>query len=171
MRPPEISIRPERPGDADPIAQVLREAFAGHPHSRQTEAHIVAALRRADALAISLVAEREGIVVGHVAFSPVTISDGTMGWFGLGPVAVAPAYQRQGIGGALIREGFASLRAHGARGCVVLGDPGYYRRFGFGPDPKLTLAGVPAEYFLALAFGGDAPCGAVTYHEAFAADG
>jgi putative acetyltransferase len=171
MRSPEISIRPERPGDAGPIAQVVREAFAGHPHSRQTEAHIVAALRGAGVLAISLVAEREGTVVGYVAFSPVTISDGTMGWFGLGPVAVAPAFQRRGIGGALIREGLASLRAHGARGCVVLGDPGYYRRFGFGPNPTLTLAGVPAEYFLALALEDDIPRGEVTYHEAFAADG
>lgn len=171
MRPPEISIRPERPGDADAIAQVMREAFAGHPHSRQTETHIVAALRSAGVLAISLVAEREGTVVGHVAFSPVTISNGTTGWFGLGPVAVAPAYQRRGIGGALIREGLASLRALGARGCVVVGDPAYYRRFGFGPNPPLSLAGVPAEYFLALALEGDVPRGEVTYHEAFAADG
>ena len=170
MRPPDLSIRLERPGDADPIAQLLREAFAGHPDSRQTEVHIVAALRRADVLAISLVTERGGIVVGHVAFSPVTISDGTMGWLGLGPVAVAPARQRRGIGVALIREGLALLRERGGKGCVVLGDPAYYRRSGFASGTPLTAAGVPAEYFLALAFGGDIPSGEVTYHAAFAAD-
>lgn len=120
-----MTIRPERPGDEDPIGEVTREAFAFHPHSRQTEHFIVAALRRAGALSISLVAEQGDRVVGHVAFSPVRIGDGSPGWYGLGPVSVLPALQGQGIGRALIEHGLEELRRRGAGGCVLLGDPAF----------------------------------------------
>jgi putative acetyltransferase len=75
--------------------------------SNHTEQFIIEALRAANALTISLVAEVDGRVVGHIAFSPLTISDGTRNWYGLGPVSVLPEYQRQGIGKALIREGLS----------------------------------------------------------------
>ncbi|KRA16182.1 N-acetyltransferase [Lysobacter sp. Root604] len=160
-------IREERDGDRDAIRAVVAAAFVGHPHSQQTEHRIVDALRAADALSLSLVAERDGAVLGHVAFSQVSIDDGSRGWYGLGPVAVAPRAQGRGIGRALIEAGLARLRALAAQGCVVVGDPGYYGRFGFRQDTGLRYPGLPPEYFMALAFAGARPSGAVTYHRAF----
>jgi putative acetyltransferase len=80
---------------------------------------------------------------------------------------VAPDHQGQGIGAGLIREGLAQLKALGAQGCVLLGDPAYYGRFGFQNDPRLTLAGVPPEYFQALPVTTEGPQGAVAFHAAF----
>lgn len=165
-----ILIRPECKIDEDAISEVTRLAFESHPHSSHTEHFIVGALRKAKALTISLVAE-QARVVGHIAFSPVTISDGTPGWFGLGPVSVLPSVQRQGIGRALVEAGLSRLRERGAAGCVLLGEPLFYRRFGFVNDPRLVLPGVPQAFFLALPFGSSAPQGEVTYHVAFFAEG
>jgi putative acetyltransferase len=148
---------------------VTASAFLDAPHTSHTEQYIVNALRRAGKLAISLVAEADGIVIGHVAISPVSISDGTSGWFGLGPISVLPQHQRRGVGSQLIREGLRILRDRGASGCVVLGEPGYYSRFGFQADPNLVLPGVPSEYFQTVAFDSSRPRGTVTYHEAFSA--
>lgn len=145
----------------------MEQAFRGHPHSDQTEHLIVNGLRRAGALALSLVAEADGQIVGHVAFSSVVVGDGTENWYGLGPVAVLPEWQRQGIGQALIERGLVELRTGGAEGCVVLGDPGYYGRFGFQHRPDCYFEGVPAEYLQSLAFGPIWPCGKVIYHQAF----
>jgi len=164
-----MQIVQERPGDEAAIRTVTHAAFIGQPHSEQTEAAIVDALRVAGALTVSLVAIDGGVLVGHVAFSPVPIDGDDRGGFGLGPVSVAPARQREGIGSRLIARGLDDLTAQRARGCVVLGDPGYYRRFGFEPRPGLTYGGVPPEYFQALAFGGDNPVGEVEYHAGFGA--
>ena len=169
-RTPTFVIRPESLQDAAAIESVTREAFAHHPHSRQTEQFIVRALREAGALALSLVAERSGQVVGHVAFSPVTVSDGSRGWFGLGPVSVLPSLQKQGIGRSLIESGLSMLRERGAAGCVLVGEPAFYRRFGFANDPGLLLQEVPREFFLARAFGPAHPQGEVSFHAAFAAE-
>ncbi|MDN3922679.1 GNAT family N-acetyltransferase [Roseateles violae] len=172
MPPSDLSIRAEAPADAAPIAALTRAAFAGQPYSSQTEAFIVDALRRAGALSLSLVAEdKDGGIVGHIAFSPVTISDGTPHWYGLGPLSVAPALQRRGIGQALVRRGLARLRTLGAAGCVLLGDPAYYGRFGFRQEPGLRLPGVPGEYFQALLTDGPLPGGTVAYHPGFQARG
>jgi len=163
-------IRPETPADVDAITAVTAAAFRDHPFSRQTEPFIVLALRRVGVLAVSLVAEDDGRVVGHVAFSPVVMSDGTAGWYGLGPVSVLPEHQRCGIGGALVTEGLAAVKTLGGRGCVLVGDPAWYRRFGFANPAGLVHPGVPPEVFLALAFGDPVPRGAVTFHAAFAAE-
>ena len=120
---------------------------------------------------MSLVAEMEGRVIGHIAFSPVTLSDGTRDWYGLGPVSVEPAYQRQGVGKALIRAGLARLKEMKARGCCLVGHPDYYKQLGFGNVPGLAHEGVPQEVFLALSFNGHTPQGTVTFHEGFKADG
>ena len=162
----KVDIRDERAGDEAAIRRVTALAFAGAPHSDGTEAEIVERLREGHALAVSLVADDEGAIVGHVAFSPVTIEE-SGGWFGLGPVAVAPVRQHHGIGHALITEGLARLRAQGAKGCVVLGDPAYYARFGFAPDPALTYPGPPPQYFQALRFDATPATGIVRYHPAF----
>lgn len=164
-----ITTRTESPSDAASIDAVVAAAFLHAPHTSHTEQFIVRALREAGVLAVSLVAEDEDGIVGHVAVSPVTISDATPGWYGLGPLAVLPQHQGRGIGSLLMRQALARLRALGAAGCVVLGEPAYYRRFGFQAVPGLTLPGVPAEYFLAIRFGGALPAGHVAYHAAFGA--
>lgn len=160
-------IRDECPADVAAITKVTRAAFAGHPHSGHTEHLIIEVLRRAGALSVSLVAERDGRIVGHIAFSPVSITDGSSGWFGLGPLSVTPAFQGQGIGQALVWRGIERLSAEGARGCILLGEPAFYSRFGFVHNPKLFLAGVPPEYFLSLPFSCVPAIGKVTYHAAF----
>jgi putative acetyltransferase len=164
-------IRPETPSDEVAIEQLTRRAFLSHPHSRQTEPFIIRGLRAGRALSLSLVAEQAGRVVGHIAFSPVTISDGSAGWYGVGPVSVDPPWQRRGIGRALIESGLAELRNRGAQGCVLVGDPAFYGRFGFGNNSVLVLAGVPREFFLALSFGDASPRGDVRFHPAFDAKG
>ncbi|HET9644155.1 MAG TPA: N-acetyltransferase [Burkholderiaceae bacterium] len=162
-------IRQEQKRDYDAIKQVTAGAFALMEHSNQTEPAIIAALRDAGALTISLVATDGDEIIGHVAFSPVTIDGEDCNWFGLGPVSVRPDLQGRGIGGALIRRGLNELRAQGAAGCAVLGDPGYYRRFGFENDPDLRYLGLPPEYFMRLTFGSSDPAGHVEYHAAFGA--
>ncbi len=166
-----VTIHAETPADIEAISAVTKAAFATMEISDHTEEYIVEALRAAGALAVSLVAVREGRVVGHIAFSPVTISDGTSGWCGLGPVSVLPEYQRQGIGAALIREGLARLKGLGARGCCLVGHPEYYPRFGFENPNDLAVEGVPPEAFFVLPFDGPVPRGTVSFHEAFRATG
>ncbi len=162
-----MMIRPETAADHGSIRAVLIAAFADHPHSRQTEHLIVEALRADNALVLSLVAEVDGVVVGHIAFSPVRIGVGDGGWLALGPVAVAPRFQRRGIGTALVTEGLKTIRTLGARGCVLVGDPAFYRRFGFQHTPTMRMEGVPPEVLLCLPFSGNAPEGSVTHHPAF----
>lgn len=163
------ALRTETPSDLPAIRALISEAFAGAEHSSGTEATIVDALRARAELSLALLAEQGGRVIGHVAFSPVVIDDGAAGWYGLGPVAVAPDRQGAGVGAALIEAGLARLRQAGAGGCVVLGDPGYYARFGFAHDAALRYEGAPAEYFMALTFDGSHPQGAVRYSLAFEA--
>jgi putative acetyltransferase len=164
-----IKLRSETDADVASIAEVTEAAFKTLAISSHTEQFIVAALRAANALTVSLVAQLDGRVVGHIAFSPVTISDGTSNWYGLGPVSVLPAYQRQGIGKALIQEGLARLKAIQARGCCLVGHPEYYRKFGFENMLGLGVEGVPPGVFFALAFDGSRPQGVVAFHDAFRA--
>jgi putative acetyltransferase len=164
-----VVIRPEGAADAAAVRSVTAAAFRAAPHASGTEAAIVDALRAAGALSVSLVAEEGGAIIGHVAFSPVTIEGQRPGWYGLGPVSVHPDRQGLGTGSRLIRCGLERLRTAGAQGCVVLGDPRYYGRFGFRPDAALTYLGAPSEYFQCLSFRGSTPVGIVTYHPAFMA--
>jgi putative acetyltransferase len=163
----DIHIRDEQTADIERIAEITRAAFLANPHSSHTEHLTVANLRRAQALTHSLVAEVEGEIVGHVAFSEVEISDGSTGWFGLGPLTVKPGMQGKGVGSALVRAGLERLRQQGARGCVLLGDPAFYRRFGFANNQDLMLEEASQEYFLALVLAGAGARGVVTYHPAF----
>lgn len=166
-----LRIRREQPADIAPIAALTAAAFLDAPHSGHTEHFIVDALRRAEQLSLSLVAEREGTIVGHIAISPVSISDGSTGWYGLGPLSVAPECQGQGVGSGLVEHALKELRRLGAAGCVVLGEPEYYGRFGFRAEPALVLPGVPPQYFQAIAFGAAVPTGTVAYQKAFDARG
>lgn len=166
---PDVIIREEVANDSDAIGLLTQLAFAPEMHSSGTEQFIVAALRRADRLAISLVATCGLELIGHVAISPVSLSTGESSWHGLGPLSVHPRWQKQGVGSALVHAALARLRQLQSRGCVVLGDPAYYARFGFKTWPGLSLPEVPAEYFQALPFGPDIPCAEVSYHAAFLA--
>jgi putative acetyltransferase len=167
LRSPLVEIRLERPEDLSAIRTLTSSAFQNAPHSSGTESAIVDALRNAGALTISLVAVDEGVIVGHIAFSPVTINGAANGWYGLGPVSVLPDRQRSGIGQTLIRTGLEHLRRINAQGCVVLGEPAYYGRFGFVCDPNLLYSSAPPEYFQRLAFTGTLPKGEVSYHPCF----
>lgn len=164
-----LMIRDETAEDVDVITDVTIAAFEAVEISQQTEQFVISALREASALTLSLVAEVDGSVVGHIAFSPVSISDGTRGWYGLGPVSVTPDLQGNGIGKALIKEGLVRLRGLNAKGCCLVGHPGYYEKFGFENIPGLDHEGVPKEVFFALSFDGEVPQGLVTFHEAFTA--
>jgi putative acetyltransferase len=166
-----IRIRKEAPADVAVIEAVTVAAFQDAAHTDHTEQFVVNALRKSGQLSVSLVADDDGAIIGHVAVSPVTISDGAAGWYGLGPISVAPEHQRQGVGALLMEQALAELSGLGASGCVVLGDPGYYSRFGFKAEPSLVLPGVPPEYFQAISFTGSLPSGDVSYHESFAAQG
>lgn len=162
-------VRPEHPGDAPDIRRVTEAAFKVAEHSSGAEAAIIDALRASNALSLSLVATDEGEIVGHVAFSPVTINGADIGWFGLGPVSVTPKLHGQGLGGMLIRAGLEQLKATGAGGCVVLGDPDYYQRFGFEHDPAVRYEEAPPEYFMKLPLNDSEVSGSVAFHDGFSA--
>jgi putative acetyltransferase len=163
----QIEIRNETAVDVAEIEAVTISAFRNAPHTSHTEQFIVSALRKAGKLTLSLVADAEGKIIGHVAVSPVCISDGTSAWFGFGPISVMPEHQRRGVGSRLMCEALRILRERGAAGCVLLGEPKYYSRFGFEVDPDLILPGIPPGYFQAISFGSSRPQGTVSYHEAF----
>lgn len=169
MKEPQIpvTIRPEAPGDEKTIFELTKAAFKEMPFSEGDEQHLINALRSDGDLTLSLVAEDENRIVGHIAFSPVTISDGTKNWYDLGPVSVWPELHHRGIGGALITRGIADMRAIGAKGIVLLGSNIYYPRFGFAHHPQLTYPGPPPEYFQAMLLDGEMPSGVVEYSPGF----
>ena len=167
----KLTIREEQPGDIASIHALTRAAFAKAKQSDGNEQDIIDALRADGDLTLSLVATNmDEAIVGHIAFSPVAISDGTKGWYGAGPVSVMPTRQRTGIGSELAEDGIERLRKIGAKGIVLLGDPGYYDRFGFSCDPDLFLRDAPPEYFQVRALTDEPrPKGEVTSAPGFAA--
>lgn len=132
----EVVIRPERDADVCAIRCVHQKAFTG-----PGEARLVEALRDAGRLTVSLVAELDGVVVGHIAFTRVSFDGAPQveDAVGLAPVAVVPERQRHGVGRRLIEAGLAACRAGGAGVAVVLGEPEYYTRFGFEPASRWRL--------------------------------
>jgi putative acetyltransferase len=152
-----LTIRPEEAADRDAIRSVVAAAFPN-----DVEARLVDALRDNGRLLLSLVADRDGVVVGHVGISPVTL-DGNAAGVGLAPLAVTPGCQRNGIGSALVQELVAQCRAGDRRFIVVLGEPAYYLRFGFTPAAERGLGneyGAGAEFMvLELRRGGIPPAG------------
>ena len=163
----QVAIRDERPEDIQAIHDLTRRAFAPMAFASGDEQDLIDAVRDAGALSISLVAEIGSSIVGHVAFTQAKAADNTPGWFGLGPVAVEPELQRRGIGKQLINEGLRKLRKWNASGCIVLGDPNYYQRFGFLPFPALAPIGLPPEYFMMLPLTVLQPNAVVDFHPLF----
>jgi putative acetyltransferase len=166
-----VPIRPETIADIDGIADVHRRAFGGN-----VEATLVDALRQQARPLVSLVAVDEDAVAGHILFSPVTLSSRPdLPLMGLAPMAVLPSYQHQGIGSALVRAGLEECRRLGRVGCVVLGHPAFYPRFGFGPASRFGLTSeynVADEVFMAIELQAGAlrgQAGTIRYHPAFAA--
>ncbi|KWC67156.1 GNAT family N-acetyltransferase [Burkholderia ubonensis] len=171
-----VTLRDERASDVAAVARVIAAAFAAAPQHGQFEQRIVDALRADGCLSVSLVAERDERIIGHVAFSPVTIrtvgtigDGGESGWYGLAPLAVLPDCRRQSVGAGLVRTGLDALRRLGARGCVVLGEPAYYARFGFGHAGDIVFPQAPPEFLMVLPFDAAAPspAGEVRYHASF----
>lgn len=163
----DLTIRPEAPGDYAAIHDLTRRAFAPMPYAGGDEQDLIDQLRDAGALAISLVAELDGRIVGHVAFSPAFAADGSEGWYALGPVSAEPALKHQGIGSAVINAGLNLLRKRDAAGCVLVGNPAYYRRFGFLPFPELCPDGEPAQFFQILPLCISEPNVVVGFHPLF----
>jgi len=162
-----VQIRPERPTDDDAIHDLTTVAFDPMPFSDGTEAPIIRALRSSGDLTLSLVAEEEGEVVGHVAFSPVTVDGAAAGWYGLGPISVRPDRQRQGIGRALVADGLERLRGIGATGCALIGNPDVYAPMGFTSDGRLTYRGLDPAIVQVVVFSGEAPHGELRFAPAF----
>ncbi|MBB4102353.1 GNAT family N-acetyltransferase [Allorhizobium borbori] len=160
-------IRHERAGDEAAIEAVTIAAFTGHPYSDGSEPRIIRDLRRAGALALSLVCEEGSDIIGHVALSPVLIDGVDCGWFGLGPISVLPDFQRAGIGSALMKATIAWMQDRDAGGCVLVGDAAYYSRFGFAAREALVLPDVPPVFFLALPLSDQGRSGIVAFHPAF----
>lgn len=164
-------IRNETISDIEAISNVTIAAFKNLAISHHTEQFIIHALRDAETLAVSLVAEVDGNVVGHIAFSPIVIADGSPGWYGLGPISVLPEHQKQGIGKSLVLKGLSLLKEMGGKGCALVGDPNYYKRFGFRNIPDLIHEGIPQEFLLVLPFENSMPRGTVQFHRGFSAQG
>lgn len=160
-------IRNERPSDIETIAEVTKAAFEEHSLNQQTEPATIHDLRADNALTISLVCEVDGRVVGHIAFSAVTISDGTTNWYGLGPLSVLPEFQGNRIATALVTSGMSRLTSINSQGCVLAGTPTYFHRFGFWNHPQLRYEETVQQVFLARSLFGQVPNGTVEFHNAF----
>lgn len=160
-------IRPETPGDIKAIRALTIAAFDPTPYSSGTEAPIIEALRKDGDLTLSLVGLQDGEIAAHITFSPVTIGGEQGGWFGLGPVSVAPALQRRGYGSQIIHEGLSRIQSLGAKGCALIGNPDYYARFGFMSDGHLTYGAAPPEIVQWLSFEGRKPKGELKYSPGF----
>lgn len=162
-----VGVRPETPADLPEIAALTTRAFASAAHASGQEAAIVASLRARQALALSLVAERSGSIIGHAAFSPAPQETEQGKWFALGPLSVEPAEQRRGVGSLLVRTDMDLLAKAGAAGCILLGDPAYYRRFGFEVQPRLAPPGCPPDYFMVRPFADRLPLPGIRFHPGF----
>ncbi len=160
-------IRPECAGDEEAIHRLTIAAFESMEFSNGSEAPIIDGLRRSGDLILSLVAEQNVTIIGHIAFSPVSIEGVADNWFGLGPISVRPECQRQGIGKALILKGMELLKARGAKGCALIGDPAFYGRFGFHSDGLLSYGGLDRRYVQRIVFSGPAPRGTLKFAPAF----
>jgi putative acetyltransferase len=143
-----ITIRPEKPEDSTFVYAVIERTF-----KRDAEAKLAEKLRRNCADHLSLVAENNGTIVGHIMFTPVIIQNGKkIQGMGLAPMAVLPSMQRKGIGTMLIKAGLKLLEKKSCPFVIVLGHPEYYPRFGFQPASMLKIKsqwdGVPDEAFM-----------------------
>ncbi|MFT7653370.1 MAG: putative acetyltransferase [Candidatus Azotimanducaceae bacterium] len=163
----DLTVRGERPEDIGDIFDITELAFRGRPYAGGDEQDLVNRLRDTNALALSLVAEIGGCVVGQITFSLASNSDESGPWFALGPVSVIPELQNEGIGSALINRGLAEIRDRGALGCILTGNPDYYQRFGFKLCPANVPAEESAEFFQLKILCASSTSGMFEFHPAF----
>ena len=163
----ETRIRKESDSDFDAIRSITERAFHGMPYAGGDEQDVIDRLRSADVLTLSLVAVLGTEVVGHIAFSPAEAGDRSFPWYALGPVSVVPERQCQGIGSALIESGLAQLGNLNALGCILTGNPLYYKKFGFRLAPDNAPPNEPGEFFMLKPLSSKIPQGKFAFHEAF----
>jgi putative acetyltransferase len=166
----KINIRHERAEDAAAIHDLTKRAFASMPFAGGDEQLLPARFRSADVLALSLVAETAGSIIGQLTLTPAFAADDSPGWFALGPIAVEPNFQSQGVGSSMIAAAIDWLTANDAAGCVLVGNPAYYSRFGWLPCPALAPTGEPAEYYQILPLAIAQPHAVVCFHPLFYGD-
>ena len=184
-----VVIRPETPSDVAGIRDLTDRAFKAQERGNHYESAVVDGLRDSGALTLSLVAVPEPStdtahsldtqsdepaerLIGHVAFSPITIDGQPSQYYGLGPISVHPSSQRQGIGRALVHAGLARLRTLEAKGVVLIGNPAFYTRLGFKHSDRLWYAGAPKEHFMVYQLNEeDKTSGEIRYHEGFSVNG
>lgn len=162
-----LIIRPEQPADQPVIYELTEQAFRGRPYAGGDEQEVINRLRERGELVVSLVAQLQDEVVGQITFSPAGVADNSTPWFALGPVAVLPALQSKGIGGALINQGLDEILKLGALGCILTGNPVYYSRFGFELAPEHAPANEPAEFFMLKCFTAARPRGTFSFSPSF----
>lgn len=165
-------IRQETFDDYKEVYELITEAFATAEHADGTEQDLVAALRKGNAFLpeLSLVAELDKKIVGHILFTKAKVNDTTV--LVLAPLSISPQYQKQGIGTALIMEGHKIARKLGYAYSLVLGSAAYYPRVGYLPAPQIGIEvpeGIPAENFMAMKLleNADPICGTVAYAKEF----
>ena len=159
----DIILRHETPADHAAIHDLTAKAFAPMPFCDGTEADALDILRRDGQLALSLVAERAGQVVGQATFSPAWIENSDGDWFCLGPISVAKPFQRQGIGSRLSAEGLRQLALQRASGVVLMGNPSVYVPMGYRCDNGLSHGDIPRKYIHYQRFKGATPSGEVRF--------
>jgi len=167
--PFQVTVRAETENDYVAINEVIDKAFHDMPYADGDESELVTQLRTERALVVSLVAEHQKSIVGHIAFSPARATDDSEGWFALGPVAVLPRYQARGIGSDLVLAGINRIEKMGAVGCILTGNPNYYTSFGFKLSPMNTPPNEPEQFFMVKLLGNHEPKGPIYFHEAFSA--
>jgi putative acetyltransferase len=165
-----IDIRDEEQADQSAIRLVTEIAFRDRPYAGGDEQDVIDRLRAGGALTLSMVALDGDELIGQITLSPAKINDGSGPWFALGPVSVTPTRQGEGIGAALINEGLKRIELLGALGCILTGNPDYYRRFGFQLSPPNTPANEPEEFFMLKLLKGPQPSGTFSFHDAFYGD-
>ena len=162
-----IKLRPENKSDWGAIRTVTELAFKTVSYADGDEQDLIEVLRKSGSLSLSLVALDEGELIGQVSFSPAILSSGAGPWFALGPISVTPARHGEGIGSQLIKAGLSEISKRGALGCILTGNPAYYRRFGFALSPDNCPAKEPKEFFMVKLLGDEKPQGEFSFDAGF----
>lgn len=163
----DIAIRKESVADIDQINVIHRKAFLHHWFSRGNEDLIINTMRHENGITLSLVAEYKNMLIGNVIFSLLIVEGHLSRWNLLGPLAVLPEFQRQGIGSMLVHYGISLLKSMLYDGCVLFGDPLYYYKFGFTRANTVWHENIPQEFILEQSFSQKQVHGLIRFHQAF----
>lgn len=162
-----LSIRVELSEDAPKIDRLLQMAYHQSPCRHNNEDRIISSLREDNAIELALVAHYGSDIIGYVAFSKITVDLKDLGWCAMAPIAVNPKFQGKGLGSRLITTAIDKLFVKGLKGVVVLGELGFYERFGFNDEHGLCVLGRDSRYVLAQSFDDRLPTGDIQFHYGF----